>query len=260
MQHLVRGIIAALFVLAGLSMLTRSEAAGLNIHGVDPQLKAALGMLADNRPVIIGRCTFADYVLANGDFLSPGTAIMTFVFPGSTIRPGMQIRAVVGGNFRNNTGGVKQVGVLARITGANGFFQTLGFVATIPSNAAGLAAAWRSEITIAASIAGAKGQYVPTLQQSANTNGKTFTTQLSPNQAIAFTEVSSTMVTDTIYAVGQDVGGVLNVATPNGSGVSSNIFQQVYDATQNIQVEIVFPNGGQAPTEITVAAGYMEAL
>lgn len=257
MRTILRGL-AALLVAA--VMLTRTEAAGLNIHGVDPQLRANIGKLAANRAVILSRCTFADYLLANGDFAGNGTAIMSFTFPGDSIQPGQQFRIVVGGNYRNNTGAVKQVGVLLRLTGLNGVTQRMGYTATVPSNAAGLAAAWRSEILLAASIAGATGQYVPTIQQSAKTQGDTYTTKLAPNLALAFTEISSTFVTDTNYASGQDVGGVLSNATPNGSGLSSNIFQQVYNATQNIQIEVILPLGGLAPTEMTVAAGYMEAL
>jgi hypothetical protein len=259
-MHTIRFGLRAAFLVAGLAVLTRSEAQGLAIRGIDPQLKSALGNLAEARPVIVGRCTYADYLLANGDFAATGTSVMSFTFPGNTIRPGMQIRAVLGGNYRNNTGVTKRVGAFARLTGVNGVTQTLGFQATVASNAAGLAAAWRSEIVIAASIAGVQGQYIPTIQQGAITKNKTYTTNLSPNSAIAFTEFSSTSVTDTNYASGQDVGGVILNATPNGSGISGNIFQQVYDATQSITVDIILPLGGIAPTEMTISSGYMEAL
>jgi hypothetical protein len=245
-------------LVAGLVMLTNTEAQGLAIHGLSPQLRATLGSIAGNRPVILARCTYADYLLANGDFSAQGTPVMSFTFPGKTIMPGMQIRAVLGGLYINTTGVAKTIGVFMRITGANGVTQRLGFTANVAS-LAGIRA-WRAEIILAASIAGAKGQYVPTIQNGANTQGNTYTTQLAPNLAVAFTEFSSVFVTDTNYAFGQDVGGVILNATPLGSGLSSNLFQQTYDAQQNIKFEVILPQSGLAPTEMTVSSGYMEAL
>jgi hypothetical protein len=260
MHTFIRGLRAVLLVAAAFGMLTRTEAQGLAIHRVNPQLRAVIGMIADSRPVIVGRCTYADYVLANGDFGPSGTPVASFTFPGSTITPGFQLHAVIGGLYRNGTGAAKQVGARLRLTGANGVTQTLGFTAGVASLGGGLASAWRSDIILAASIPGAVGQYVPTIQQNATTKGKTYTSGLSPNNAIAFTEVSETIVTDTNYASGQDSGGIILNATPFGSGASSNLFQQVYDATQNITVELILPQSGLAPTEMTVAMGYMEAF
>jgi len=237
-------------------MLQQIEGLGLNQRGIPPQFKGAVASIGANRPCIVSRATYANYSIAAASFTANAApVILSYTFPGNTLVPGTQIRYVLGGLYGNQSGGVQNLGARAKITGANGSFQMLGGRATIAS-LAGFVRAWRVEMVLAVSIPAADGQYVPNLRTSANTANSTYTSNLAPNNAIAFTDLSSTHVTDGVFALVQDVGGVLLNATPNGTVLSSNIFQQVFDATQNIRVDVIL----DSVTQISVSCGYMEAL
>lgn len=236
-------------------MILPSEAAGLSIKDLSPQLKACIAMLADNRAVTVARATYASYPASTS-----APVIMSFTFPGYSVRLGRQIRISVFGTGINNSGGVVQVGPVARFTGLNGVVIELGGPATVPAGAGDFA--WHSEILVAASVPGASGAYAPAINRAATTDGNSYVTGLSSGNAISFTGGSTAIVSNTLLTSGPNFGGFVHIASPTtGSTVYGTKFQQVFDTTQSIRVDVRLPTvPAGANSYIAVASGMMEVL
>jgi hypothetical protein len=240
-------------------LLIPTESAGLNIRGLDPQVKAAIAKLADNRACILARATYAIYSNVAG-----GTVpVMSFTFPPNSLAPGDQIRVSIGGSALNNTGANLSVGAYVQASlGASLAGPIFGNTAIAPNTGA-QRFAWRSEVLISVGVPGASAsQYVPSTDAKAVSSSSTYSTGLQPLQSIYLMGFGGTLVTDSSTSGGVSSGGVLrNSAAPQGSRYSAKDNPQIFDTNYPLVLQ-VFIADVSPPTnaEIAVMAGVMEAL
>jgi hypothetical protein len=246
-------------LVAGLVMLTKTEAQGLAIHGLSPQLRATLGSMTGNRPVILARANYAVYSNVPGGTI----AVMTYSFPPMTLVPGNQIRVSVGGSAQNNTGANLQIGAYVQASqGSNLSGPIFGNTAIAP-NTGVQRFAWRSEIFMSVGVPGANNaQYVPSINTNAVTKGNTYSSGLQPIQSIYLMGYGGTLITDNSTSGGTSSGGVLrNSAAPQGSRYSAKDNPSIFDANYPIVLQVVISDLSPiANAEIEVMAGVMEGL
>lgn len=237
------------------AMLLKAEAAGLADQRINQGVKQAMASLADNRPVVLAKMGYVTYAAG----AAMDTQLMSFTFPAASLAIGDQIHVSVSGLFINNSGGVYQAGYLARFTGGNApTILDIGGPALAPS--AGTDYAFKTDIYIAVSIPNASGVYIP----STGINPSAQSSQLyanRPNTSIAFTGTGVTIIGNGNF-FGPSFGGIVqgNPATFNGSEIFTVKFQQVFDASQPIRLDIR-PVVPFAPTGATsyfaVHSGYV---
>lgn len=258
MQHLVRGIIAALFVLAGLSMLTRSEAAGLNIHGVDPQLRASIGQLSTNRPVILARAAPALYN-------SGGTIIaLSYTAGAYEFNTGDMLRVSLWGSVINNTAGAVTFNCDA--VGTNSLGGTNFQVGAGPGSSIAPAAGnpnksqfWRCDMLFAIAPPGAtqvSQNYQPQIGASAVTKGNTYSSGLQPLNNFAFYGGVMQYATDSSLSGAVVLGGPFLAAGSGGLAMQNVV---ICDNSVPTRLDIRF-SSASANVPIKVYGGYIEGL
>jgi hypothetical protein len=119
--------------------------------------------------------------------------------------------------------------------------------------------AWETDCTIAASIVGLSGQYLPNIKASTRARPA-----VQPQGAsIAFTNVCKQLITDSSVASTPDFGGLVLNAAANGSIMTSTVFQQNFSLSQPILIEILVNPpiiGTGSVGNMTIQMGYMEGL
>jgi hypothetical protein len=260
MQHLVRGIIAALFVLAGLSMLTRSEAAGLNIHGVNPQLRASIGSLSGNRPVILARAAPALYN-------SGGTiTALSYTAAGYELGTGDLLRISLWGLVINNTAGNLTLNCSAAGTnalGGAGFNMGggTGLTITPAGGNPNLYQFWRCDFLYAIAPPGATQiaqNYQPQIGALPVTNGNTYSSGLQPLNNFGFYGGGWLFGTDSVLS-GAVVSGGRMLTGVGGSGALSMKTPVICDNSVPTRIDINVTSAS-ATFPITVLGGYIEGM
>jgi hypothetical protein len=235
-------------------MMTLGEAAGLNIHGLNPQLRQVIGRLSDNRPVILARAPWATYT----NIVGGQTIIMSFVFPSFSLAPGDMIGVKLFGTGLNNTGAASSVGVTAQAVQGSTTAQLGGGIANVPTNAAQYG--WTAELLFSINIPGAKGNYVPNISASAVTTGGTYSTGNQSLTGIGFTGGGSVFVSDTSATGPVFAGGkIVPTAGVNGAAIGSRITPIPLDPSLPIELDILLVDVSGARS-ISVNAGVMEGL
>ena len=222
-----------------LTMLLKAEAAGLADQRINQGVKQAMASLADNRPVVLAKMGYVTY--ASGAALDP--SIMSFTFPASSLSIGDQIHIRVSGVLTNGSAGPYTFGYQARLTGGSTILD-IGGPSTFPNGAPGSDAAWMETIDIAVSIPNASGVYIPSTGVNPNAQSSQLRMNV-PNTSIAFTG-TSTILMGTGSFFGPNFGGILRTTAVDGSSVFSVKFQQIFDASQPIRLDIR-PSTGNAP-------------
>jgi hypothetical protein len=173
---------------------------------------------------------------------------------------GSQIHFKIGGTFVNDGGSAYAAGAQARITSGN-TIVFMGSRASATSTGAGIGAvrAWETDCTIAASVVGLSGQYLPNIKSATRARPA-----VQPQGAsIAFTNVCKQLITDFSVASTPDFGGLILNTAGNGSIMSSTVFQQNFSLSQPILVEILVNPpilGTGTVGNMTIQMGYMEGL
>ena len=107
----VRGVLMGALLGIGFVMLTASEAAGLNIHKLNPQLKQAIAQIGENRPVVVTKT--APVLINTGS--NPYIAL-TYTFAPYELSLGDQIRITLWGQAINNNAGAVALSSLSTLT------------------------------------------------------------------------------------------------------------------------------------------------
>lgn len=215
-----------------IAMLTKSEAAGLADQRIDVKTRQAISSLADNRPVILARATWQKATLGN----NLSNPVMSFSFPAASLAIGDQIHIHLSGLVRNDSGGTFSLTPQVRLTGGT-TIQNLGGPAIVP-NAIG-DRAWTWDVYATVSLPGVSGQYLTQLGIAPNSSNS----QLSmnrPNTAIAITGTASLFIS-TVSAFGPSFGGFVYTSAVDGSSIWSLGFQQVFDSSQPLLLEVQPP-------------------
>lgn len=239
----VRAFVALLLA----TMLLKAEAAGLADQRINQGVKQAMASLADNRPVVLAKMGYATY--AAGATIDP--SIMSFTFPAATLAIGDQIHVHVTGILTNGSAGVYSVGWVARFTGGSGpTILDIGSPAVVPNAGPGSNVAYWTDINIAVSTPNASGVYIPATGLNPNASGSQLRMNV-PNTSIAFTGTGRTFI-GVSNTFGPMLGGFLRTNAPaDGSELFSVLFQQVFDSSQPIRLDIRPAVFQQAPTGAT---------
>lgn len=225
-----------------LTMLLKAEAAGLADQRINQGVKQAMASLADNRPVVLAKSTYATY----GTGVSIPT-LMSFTFPPASLAAGDQLHISVSGLFINNSGGQYNVGAYVRVTSGNSFINLSGPAVAGPSASD---YAFHTDIFIAVSTTGASGSYVPSTGSNPNSQSSQLYMNRS-NTSISFTGTSVTVIGG-VQFFGPTFGGFIQTNAPAGPGstIWSTKAQQSFDASQPILVEVI-PASNAAPSGAT---------
>lgn len=244
----------------GLCMLTLGEAAGLNVHGLNPQLRQVIGNLADARPVILARCPYT--VLNTNPIGTQFVTVLSFTFPPYSLAAGDMIRVVVSGVAINNNAGAVALGVTAQAANGGGSFVSLGGgTANIPPAAGNpnKFVEWRATFDYSVGVAGfAPGaNYIPQINSSAVTVGSTYSSGNQPTDAIQFYGAGWLFMTDAAASGAVYSGGTLITAATQALGLQRPFtYQNSLPIEIDIQVNV--PSYVLAP--VTINAGVMEGL
>lgn len=234
-----------------LTMLTRSEAAGLADQRLGPKERAIIGSVAANRVAILQKLNYAVYTSTTGGSI----IIATFTMPGNTLAPGDQFHVIVSGSTDTNN---NVVGAFVRIVQGS-TFQDIGTPTTAGSPGV-VPVAWRSDIQFAANIPGAQGQYSPPIASSALQVTTPNLSRNLPNSAIGFAGSGMTLMTDTALTAGSFAGGhIVPAATPGPSAMVATRQPFVFENSQPMQFNIVL-YGPAVGATVTVQAGYLQGM
>lgn len=235
-------------------MLTATEAAGLAIKGVSPQLKQAVAKLSDNRRVILARTPFATFATPNTPQL-----VMSFVFRGQSLEPGDMVAVDVWGSGNNNSAGTQAMVVQAdAIQGATTFNLAAAICGGLAAVGPNTLFGWHASFMFSVGVPNAQGVYVPNTSASAVTRGSTYSSGLQPSSSINFTGNGQLLATDTTLAGAVVYGGRIQA----GAGLSSltgRVQPYVFDSSQPIEIDVSISITG-SPTTLSVNAGVMEGL
>lgn len=235
-------------------MLLKGEGSGLAIRGIQDALKKIIGSIADNRPVILDRSSFATYTSGSN------IVILGYTFPAYTLDAGDVIRVQCGGYQINNTGGVAGASPFISINQGATTQVISGGTASSPTNAA--AYAWHTHILFSVNVLGTQSsQYVPATGTRAVTDGSTYSSGLSSVQGIGFAGVGSTLLSNTNFTNPSFASGLLlpTVVATSGAGVTATVTQIAFDRSQPIRVEVQIV-AAAANNTWNVSAGIMEGL
>ena len=235
-------------------MLLSGEAAGLADQRINQGVKQAMASLADNRPVVLAKMGYVIYAAGT----AMDTQLMSFTFPPATLAIGDQIHVSVSGLFINNSGGNYQAGYLARFVRPDGSTLDVGGPAVAAT--AGSDYAFKTDIVIAVSIPNTSGVYIPATGINPNASASHLSANV-PNTSIAFTGTGITMIGHN-NTFGPSFGGFIDTtpAVGPGSAIFTVKFQQIFDASQPIRLDIrpavpVAPTG--ATSYFAVHSGYI---
>lgn len=236
------------------SMLVQSDIRALQSAKLSPNAVNSIAALQGSTPRILDRATFATY--AGG---TPQFTVMSYSFAPGEIQAGSQIHFKVGGTFVNDSGGVYLAGAVVFVTGGT-TTALMGTTAQAATTGAGANAirAWETDCTIAASIAGADGQYLPNLK-----SGTAATATVKQSASLAFTNVCKQFISDSTVAGSPDYGGLILNTLGNGSRITSTLFQQTFSLASPIQISVVVTPpvvGTGSQSRMTIQMGYMEGL
>ena len=244
-----------LSLVLGAALLIKSDIAAMQSSKLPPNATNNIAAMADSRPVILGRATFATYV---GGAATP-PVLMSVQFDGGILAPGDQFTASVSGTASNNSAAAQNILCYAQVTqGLN--VQIIGFGAATAVVTGGTAVAWRCDIMFGVNIPGSDGQYIAQPQVlSSGANA------ISQNQArgrgIGFAGSGMTLITNTTLTGGVYAGGAI-LAGASASSIQATKSQLVYNSNDPIRIDILL--GGMTASGAlwtsTVQSGYMLGL
>lgn len=234
-------------------MLTAGEAASLQDARLGPKERAIIASIGDNRPVILARATFATYSNVIGGLQN----VMSVQVPANTFAPGDMLRLAIGGVYKNDTGVNNNIGAQLNITQGTST-QAFGLVATTAPSANLIA--WRTEILVGVSVAGADGQYLPTMSSAQPTGVRP--ASLLQNGAVVFAGYGDTLISVADASASFFRGGFLQNTVPatTGSNLAASATQKVFQNSQPMQIDIYVSDCSTANQVITVQAGVLEGL
>ncbi len=244
----------------GAAMLIKSDIAALQSSKLPPNATNNISQIADSRPVILGRTTFATY--PGGAAADP--VLISVQFDGGILAPGDQFTGVVTGVASNSSGSGKQVYCKAVVTQGT-TTQTIGSGAALAADTAGTQVAFRCDLSFGINIPGADGQYIAAPQGPASSAN--VAVALSQNQArgkgIGFAGSGQTLITDTSLTGGVYAGGAILAGAGLQSRMQATKSQIVFNSTDPIRIDIVLSSmtAGTAGTwSVIVQSGYLLGL
>ena len=259
-----RGLCAAALFF-GLSMLTSIEAAGLNVHGENPQLMQVIAQLASNRPVVVART--APFLIDSGN---SETLVLTYTFQPYELSIGDQIRVTFWGQAINNNAGNSTISAVGFAT--NGNPSTLVQIANVPpiqvaSAGGGNVNAYvifRMDFLFSIGIPGATlpGQnYVPSINAtSGKTNTSVYATNNQPANTFSIFGGATGFVTDASNA-GAVVTGGRFITGASGSGGGGMRRQITFDNSLPTEIDFYVNSGSNfALFPVSILAGSIEVL
>jgi hypothetical protein len=259
-MHTIRFGLRAALLVAGLAVLTLTEAAGLNIHGLDPQLRASVGRIADGRSVILART-------APGLYTPSGTpvSVLSYTFAPYELNVGDMVRISLWGSVINNNAGAQTFSCTA--TGTNALGGTgvqLGGGNPVTVAAAGgnpnKYQLWRCDMLYAVAPPGATQagyNFVPVTGAKAVTKGNTFSSGLQPLNNFGFYGGGTVLTTDQSLSGAVVLGGpfLTGILGSGGLGMRNPV---IMDNSVSTRIDVNILSLGNAP--ITVYAGYIEGM
>lgn len=240
-------------------MLMPAEAAGLNIHGINPQLRSVIAQLESNRVVTLARAPNAIY---NDAGLTD--TVMTFTFPARSLNPGDMIRGTIDGIVINNNAGtqsllVQVLGVQQGASNSLGTSQSMNITAAAgnPNNYQ----AFHVSFLFSVGLPNIQGNYVPSIgvKDGAQTTANR-STGLWPNTAFCFVGGVQGWITSFASS-----GAILSGGpwlTGSGSGGSA-VMQRplVFDFAKPVQISVIITSSAAFNTmPVTINAGVIEGL
>lgn len=253
---------AALFF--GLSMLTQIEAAGLNVHGENPQLMQVIAQLADNRPVVVAKT--APVLIDSG---TSQALVLTYTFQPYELGIGDQIRVTFWGQAINNRPGVSTISAVGFAT--NGSPSSLVQIANVPPVQVAAAGGdvnayviFRMDFLFSIGIPGATlpGQnYVPSINATTGkTSADVYATNNQPANTFSIFGGATGFVTDASNA-GAVVTGGRFITGASGSGGGGMRRQITFDNSLPTEIDFYVNSGGNfALFPVSILAGSIEVL
>lgn len=238
----------------GAAMLIKSDIAALQSSKLPPNATNNIATLADSRPVILGRATFATYTAS----LAADPVLMSVQFDGGILAPGDQFTAAIVGTASNNSGLSQNIYCTAVVTQGS-TVQNIGSAAATAANTGGTAAAWRCDLQFGINIPGADGQYIAQPQPSIATN--TIPQNQARGKGIGFAGAGQTYISDTALTGGLYAGGHV-IAGTSASFMQATKAQIVYNSTDPIRIDILLKGmtAGGANWSVVVQSGYLLGL
>lgn len=239
-------------------MLTASEAAGLNIHKLNPQLKQAIAQIAENRPVVVYKT--APVLLNSGS--NPYVAL-TYTFQPYELSFGDQVRMTLWGQAINNNAGAVALASSTTVTNNLSGTVQIGAVSSSIAAAAGNPNAYvqfRIDCLFSVGVPGAvqpAQNYIPAINATqAATNTSVYATEDQPLNIFALFGGCYGFVTTAAGSGAVVVGGPLS-ATTQSLGMRSQI---AMDNSVGTNISLNVSAGNLATFPVTIMAGSIEVL
>ena len=239
-------MLAALLLAA--SMLTVDDSNALRNTRFVSQDRDQVAQLIVDRPVVLGRLTFATYTAPVSS-----NVLLSIQIPGGSLLPGDQFEVTAHGTAINGGGSNQGVGV--------GFTATQGAVSQAITSPGTIVAgtvtpiAWMSRILVSVGVANATAQVAYPVTSAGNQRGTPPRQDLS-GQTINVLMTGQTLISNS-FSSGFLAGSGFNAS---GSGVQGFKTPVLFDPSQMIQFDVTLSGVTGGSAVVTVNGGALIGL